>query len=60
MQPPKSHIEERLETEIKGLTRDDDATRPKKRVALSDQNALLSLDLGDVLCDRVVFDDPEP
>jgi hypothetical protein len=61
MRPPKSHIQEIIEAEVNRLTRNGAAKRPKQRIALTDQRAMLSIDPGDVLSDRVVvYDDREP
>jgi hypothetical protein len=54
------HIQQRIEAEIAKALRENalEPERPKERVAMTDQKALLNLDIRRVLANEVEFYDP--
>ncbi|MGA2237072.1 MAG: hypothetical protein ABSG23_16530 [Terriglobales bacterium] len=57
------HIQQRIEAEIARASRENalEPKRPKERVAISDQKALLNVDIRRILTNEVqVFDDRQP
>jgi hypothetical protein len=57
MDPLKPHTQKIIEAEIARASREN-ALEPKERVAMTDQKALLNLDIGRVLANEVEFYDP--
>lgn len=57
----KPHTQQIIEAEIARLERDADPVRPKQRVAISDQKALLNVDPRHILIGDIdVYEDREP
>jgi hypothetical protein len=58
MRPPKSHVEQVIEAEVKRLKRNGGVLQPKERVAILDQKALLNIDPSRILIDEIEVYDP--
>ena len=58
MNPPKSHVEAVLDSEIASFPRKGSAGLPKERLSIRDQHALRSVDIRRILNNEVeVIDD---